>query len=67
MNQRKDCALYPLESLLEDTLHDFFLHATGPTITHDVGCAPSIHKTQGDVKFVTVYPRSTYTKDIGVF
>ena len=67
MGWKNGCSLYPLKGLLEDTLDDFFLHATHPTVTHNVGCASSIHKPEGNVEFVTVHPRPTYTKDVGMF
>lgn len=59
--------LYPLKSLSEDTLDDFFLHAACPTVVHNIGCASSIHQTQGNAKFAAVHPRSTHTEDVGVF
>ena len=64
---RDCCALYPLESLLEDTFDDFLLHAACPPVVHNIRCASGVHETQGDVKFVAVHPRSTNTKDVGVF
>lgn len=66
MGRKNGGSLYPLKSLFEDALDDFFPHATHPTVMHNVGCASSIHETERDVEFVTVHPRPTYTKDVGM-
>jgi len=41
--------LETLEGLLENATNDLFLHATGPSIVHDISGAACVHKAEGDV------------------
>src|SRR5438552_130894 len=59
--------LEAFQSLFEDAADDVFVHATGPSITHDVCCATLAHETESDVELVAVHPRATDTEDVGMF
>jgi ribosomal protein S12 methylthiotransferase accessory factor YcaO len=59
--------LEAFKGLSEDATDDFLVHATRPTVPHDISGAALAHEAKGDVELVAVHPAPTDTKDVRVF
>jgi len=49
-------ALEAFKGLLEDATNDFLVHATRPTVMHDISCASLTHETKCNMEFMAIHP-----------